>query len=360
MELSNRRGQLFVRVDAKPWTFYVASGDVASTSIVQEVLGRQSTTARLIQEKIDSTVSLRRAPKHGNPYGRFPEDTEVGILGSYSDMDEVDFTELSDGLGLRILDEGFIEIYGGFPDALEDEWGHKWIRLSTASEYRPWAIYVKTVQPAMTLPAADLILAAAKTAKLPDVKPLPVQMVLTFEKLKVISLLDRKTFDLQKKVMKNNSAREVAILLGLPDVGWEWLHLVAFSLGGHLGEAQIPQNLVIGTEAANTHMMLIEQFVKEEVESRRYESVTIVVSRMCPVPTCCWFASNIKYAIKFTFDSGVPPKYVREEFNPLLRDAPGFVVKQMREQIKGFRSGRPPVPVSDTMRKPTGPRGRRL
>lgn len=48
VELSNRRGQLFVRVDAKPWTFYVASGDVASTSIVQEVLGRQSTTARLI------------------------------------------------------------------------------------------------------------------------------------------------------------------------------------------------------------------------------------------------------------------------------------------------------------------------
>ncbi len=275
-------------------------------------------------------------------------------------MDEMDFTALSDGLGLRILDEGFIEIYSGFPETLQDEWGHNWIRLSTATEYRPWAIYLKTVQPALTLPGPDLILAAAKTAKLPDVKPLPVQMLLTAEKLKVISLLDRKTFDLQKKVMKNNSAREVAILLGLQDIGWEWLHLVAFSLGGHLGDAQIPQNLILGTEAANSAMMLIEQFVKEEVESGRYELVHVVVSRLCPVPTCCWFASKIQYTIKLTVGGLISPKYVREEFDPLQRDAPAFVIKQMREQIKGFRSGRPPIPVSDTMRKPTGPRGRRL
>ena len=40
VELKNRRGTLYVRVDAKPWTYYKADGGAASSSQVNEVRGR--------------------------------------------------------------------------------------------------------------------------------------------------------------------------------------------------------------------------------------------------------------------------------------------------------------------------------
>nr|WP_199039602.1 hypothetical protein [Dyella sp. ASV24] len=360
VEFNNRRGQLYVRVDVEPWTYFLNSGQPAPQSTVIGVLGRTSTATRLIKQAINNTVKLKREPSRGNPYGRFPEGTEFGVLGCYDDMSEVDFTKLADGPGLRILDEKFIEVYAGYPEQLEDEWGRRWTRLSVPSEYRPWGVYVAAGEHVLAPPDADRILAARTTAGLPEILPLPVHITLTDDKMDVIRSLDRKTFDDQKKVMKNNSANEMAKLLGLAPVGFEWLHLIAFSLGGHQGQAQIPENLVLGTESANTAMMLIEGFVKDQLRtSARYKSVTICVSRTCPVRSCGWFVTNIRYMIKFDAGKGMSKKYVLEQFNPLQTIAPPFAIKEMAEKVRGFRSAKAPVPVSDTMRKP-GTRPRRL
>jgi len=360
---STRRGTLYVRIDQLPWTYYEANGSVAGAETAEYVRGRPLAADRLIRESIDATVSLRRQPARGNPYGRFPEGTIVGILGCYSEMEEVDFLQLTDGLGLRILNEGLIVAYNGFPPRLTDEWDRTWILLSAPTEYRPWAIYAQDIDylEAPPIPSSDVILAAKTASGLPEVRPYPATITLDWKKLEVIGTLDRRSFDDQKKVMKNNSAREVAMLLGLPTerIEWEWLHLVAFSLGGHMGNPQVPENLILGTAAANTWMMMVEQFVRRHAAKSTYKSVTVVVSRHCPHPNCGWLASNINYLIQFKRSPGMAPKYVRESFNPLLPIAPDFVLKEMGEQLDSFRGGRAPTPISDSMRKP-GSHGRRL
>jgi len=113
IELMNRRGTLFVRIDQKPWTYYIASGTAASKATADNVRGRGTMADKLIQAKIDARANVRRVPSKGNPYGRFPEGTEVGILGEYNDMLDIEFTDLTDGMGMRVLDEGFIRIYNG-------------------------------------------------------------------------------------------------------------------------------------------------------------------------------------------------------------------------------------------------------
>jgi hypothetical protein len=187
-------------------------------------------------------------------------------------------------------------------------------------------------------------------------------MTLTPDKLKVIDSWDRKTFDGQKKVMKGNSANDVARLLGLPAIGYEWLHMIAFSLGGHEGTPQVAKNLVLGTEAANTAMMSLEGFVHSLISKGRYPEAQIVVMRTAPVPKeCAWFAESIQYTIKLSRPPGAPI-YIRESFNPLLMSAPAFSVEQMARQIRDreLKSAPPPRPVSDTMRKPGSRPGRRL
>ena len=50
-------------------------------------------------------------------------------------------------------------------------------------------------------------------------------------------------------------------------VAWEWLHLVAFKMGGLDHDPQAAANLVAGTYDANTEMMAVEDAVKWAVET---------------------------------------------------------------------------------------------
>lgn len=52
----------------------------------------------------------------------------------------------------------------------------------------------------------------------------------------------------------------------LSDHDWEWLHLVAFSMGGIDSIPQQAANLVVGTYHANTEMILYENAIKRLVE----------------------------------------------------------------------------------------------
>lgn len=359
----SRHGELYVRVDAEPWTYYKPNGTLASIGDVGTILGRAASAKRLIQQKITEKAAVKRQPSNGNPYGRFPEGVEMGILGRYTDMEDVDFTGLADGLGLRVLDEGWIEVYGGAPAELTDEYGHKWNLVSPANAYRPWAIYSKGDIAALGAPSADNVRAVANACKLPDVTNAAVTNTLDKRQFDVICTMNRKDHASQNTVMKNNSANDVAKMLGFPAVGWEWLHLIAFTLGGNEGEAQVPENLVLGTAAANTAMMCLEGFVKKMLSKGHFEKAEIGVVKLPMAPKCGWITQNIGYTVKFV-RGGLPHVWVRENFNPLTTACPTYDIEEMiRQKTKGIgwlKSDPPPRPVSDTVRAPGRRFGRRL
>ncbi len=346
---ASRRGELYVRVDDGSWDSYSTLGAGLEESTVRNILGRASTAEKIIQQRIDEKVAVKRQPSSGNPYGRFPEDQVMAVLGSYEDMEEIDFLALSDGLGLRVLDERFIEIYSSFPEELVDEWDRQWKRVASPTAFRPWALYHQG-DIALGAPDPNTITAVGKSCKLPEVNQLFVTQSLDHSKLNVIGTLNRKSFDSQNKVMKNNSANEVAKLLGLPPVGYEWLHMVAFTLGGFEDVPQTPDNLVLGTAAANTAMMILEGFIKAYMRRHSGVSARISVSRTGFPPKQGWFTTQINYLVQFS--GGFKPVYVREAFDPLSTVAPTYDVKQMVSKYSGFRSDPAPLPVSDTVRKP--------
>ncbi len=78
---------------------------------------------------------------------------------------------------------------------------------------------------------------------------------------------DRKTD--QNKVM-GASAADVAENAGFDrddGRGWEWLHLIAYSMGGlEVHGPQVSGNLVAGTSECNTQMIIVEEFLKDQVQ----------------------------------------------------------------------------------------------
>lgn len=66
------------------------------------------------------------------------------------------------------------------------------------------------------------------------------------------------------------SARDVALNAGFdPDEGegWEWLHMIAHSMGGiDVQGPQVAGNLVAGTGECNTQMIIVEEFIKDIVQ----------------------------------------------------------------------------------------------
>ena len=339
VQFTHRSVPVYVRVDDATWSFFAADGQLLGRRDYMLSLGREHVVKGRIQEKIDATASSRKAPSSGNPYGRFPEGVVMGILAPYEKMEDLDFLDLTDGLGLRILDQGFIEVYNGYPETLLDEFDTTWQRFSSPTDFRPWSLYTKALVTTDQPPDETTVRATAKALKLPEVNNMPfVFQILDPDKLAVYESRNRKSFDSQKKVMNNNSANEVARLLGLKYDGkgysYEWLHLIAFSLGGPGGEAQVPYNLVLGTAGANTAMMSIEEFVKRRIKETRC-TATISVFRHSPFDKCGWYANKLAYSVKFKGNENSADA----EFSPLCPIAPTFDVEELTRQV-GQKHGR--------------------
>lgn len=107
----------------------------------------------------------------------------------------------------------------------------------------------------------------------------------------------------QNAAMSNTSAKEAALThFGLPaqTSDWQWLHLIAFTLGGDIGDPQNPNtvaNLVAGTAAANGHHLVIENLVKKLILSGKADSVKLTaVAHM--IVGSLQVATRIDYAIK--------------------------------------------------------------
>lgn len=85
----------------------------------------------------------------------------------------------------------------------------------------------------------------------------------------------------QNAAMSNTSAKDAAIkTFGTKAEGhdWQWLHLIAFTLGGDTSNAanpNTPENLVSGLAEANGHHLVIENLVKKLILSGEYGKVKI-------------------------------------------------------------------------------------
>lgn len=127
----------------------------------------------------------------------------------------------------------------------------------------------------------------------------------------------------QATVMNGKSANEVAKSLGLPEIGYEWLHLVAHSLGPaqNYGTPQHIDNLVLGTSAANSQMLEYEGKLQQWALIGGHTidlKVTVKCFNLKPNEYACWLATEIKYCYQI-LNTAIPAKIINSEnvtFNP--------------------------------------------
>lgn len=82
---------------------------------------------------------------------------------------------------------------------------------------------------------------------------------------------------------------------------WQWLHLIAFTLGGEKSNPNnpnIPANLVAGSAAANGHHLVIENFVKTLIENK-ITSVVEIEANATMLLNSYHVSEKIRYMIKF-------------------------------------------------------------
>ena len=113
--------------------------------------------------------------------------------------------------------------------------------------------------------------------------------------------------------------------------GWEWLHLVAFSMGGIDSQPQVPGNLVAGTYESNTEMMAVEDAIKWAVE--KY-SVVVNLDVSAKLITGTHVAREIRYTMAVSGTSKTVVFNTLTATNPSSGDA--AVCKQWFAQVFGI------------------------
>ncbi len=104
--------------------------------------------------------------------------------------------------------------------------------------------------------------------------------------------------------------------------GWEWLHLIAHSMGGITGQGpQVAGNLVAGTSECNTQMIIVEEFIKDHIERWGGYAALVVSVRMHDA------ARHIGAQINYDFElynatDPAPVAVYHWHFDPLSRDQP--------------------------------------
>jgi hypothetical protein len=128
--------------------------------------------------------------------------------------------------------------------------------------------------------------------------------------------------------------------------GWQWLHLIAYALGGPEGIGpQQAANLVVGTTAANTAMIMIEDAINNAIVDPAIpvESARIVAKPVMADPEYL-IAGTIVYQVVFTLTGGrklpdltlsfdalstaTPYEATNKYFRTLLKEALNQAVEQ--------------------------------
>ncbi|PUZ22120.1 hypothetical protein GA0116948_11161 [Chitinophaga costaii] len=170
--------------------------------------------------------------------------------------------------------------------------------------------------------------------------------VINASKLKVAGGLDRRPS--QDALMAKNSANAIANAAygqGMSDVrAFEWLHLIAFSFGlgtaDKLETAQIADNLVLGTAAANSQMLIYEASIKSIIQAdpQLLAEVSVLVKHQKIKDNLYarWLVSEISYHITFLKNNQTVAKF-QLVFNPFHAFQPSvgeyLLVKQQFAKI---------------------------
>ncbi|MCX7099722.1 MAG: hypothetical protein NTV43_17655 [Methylococcales bacterium] len=161
----------------------------------------------------------------------------------------------------------------------------------------------------------------------------------TVTKNQVLAWCGQERFPSQIKLMKNKSGKDVAKSLDLDvtNIEYEWLHLVAHSLGPSQ-DYKTPQNiknLVFGTAAANSQMLIFEENLRHYANNRTiYLNVTVSCMQLQPGKYASWLATEIEYSYQDTDSSSpdsIPPNTVK--FDPFQAVPPSFAEKLVFEEL---------------------------
>lgn len=136
----------------------------------------------------------------------------------------------------------------------------------------------------------------------------------------------------QSAAMGNISAKDAAGDAGYVDGHWEWLHLIAFTLGG-INENKVnhPENLVAGTVGANRVHKVLEDTIKALIVGKH--TAKVFVFAKAQILASSYHVSNkLEYKLKFEHDSSV--KEFVFEINPLdMNPAQGGNMKIIEQTI---------------------------
>ncbi|MFB7917490.1 DUF4157 domain-containing protein [Streptomyces sp. NPDC056061] len=104
----------------------------------------------------------------------------------------------------------------------------------------------------------------------------------------------------QNGAMKGVSASVAAQESGMADGDWQWLHLIAFTMGGHDGkQPNAPENLAAGLAAANGHHLVLETLVKKMILQAGISEVEVTATATM-VTGSYHVCSGIDYRLKWT------------------------------------------------------------
>jgi hypothetical protein len=150
----------------------------------------------------------------------------------------------------------------------------------------------------------------------------------------------------QKTVMNGNSANTVAAKLNLPKLkpkfSYEWLHLVAHSLGPSEGNStpQNIDNLILGTSAANTQMLMHEGLIQRETLGNKLTvDINVIVDcfKIGENLYTKWLATKIIYKYKIMSAESTTPIYSETiNFNPFHSITPTFAEYLLFNELNKF------------------------
>ena len=103
--------------------------------------------------------------------------------------------------------------------------------------------------------------------------------------------------------------------------GWEWLHLIAHSMGGmQVKGPQVAENLVAGTSECNSQMIVVEEFLKDYVTTNEGRAALVVQAEMFDARR--HIGRTIVYDFEFYNSKNEPVAVYHYRFDALSRRQP--------------------------------------
>lgn len=246
-------------------------------------------------------------------------------------------------------------LVNGFPEWVMLQDGTQLYQYS--ADFQFGAHYLPTQGVQQSLPFFSI---TNSTRNLPQkFKHLPCQAVKKVGKMelnkKILDLWEGRKRDPDQNTVMGCGATEIALSGGYPQGnGWEWLHLVAHSMGGCDGNG--PQhvcNLVAGTSECNSHMIAFEEGIKDILRKDQEATASVMVlANICDTER--HISDRITYDYIVTRSNGDQEVY-HAVFYPLTSQKPTVqfnksVRTSMRFQNLGFNGPRRQHPLYDVRR----------